>query len=206
MASDRQANVATPSWTFREGEQPCRRKRVLRRLRRQGQGPTVGVAEEIGKTLGGAGFRGRRPTASRAGPRSRATDAAVIGSAVNQRVNGYPKRWSWGWRIRTQVLSGQRPVAVFCVHGGMNGGSDEKQDAPASRLPREARSASWSSRWDEAFFLGPGGPRPMTSIGSSPAGRTSCSAAQPRATCGDWGKKIRRLGAEAGPRSKASWS
>jgi menaquinone-dependent protoporphyrinogen oxidase len=85
-------------------------------------GSTVGVAEEIGRTLADRGFtvdvRPLKDSPSLAG-----YDAAVVGSAING-ANWLPEAKEYAQA--NAALLGELPLAVFCVHG-MNTGPGEKK-------------------------------------------------------------------------------
>lgn len=120
-------------------------------------GSTVGVAEEIGKTLAARGFSvDVKPLRER--PSLTGYDAAVLGSAVNGAA-WLPEAVSYVESNRDALA--KMPVAGFCVHS-MNGGSDPKQTKKRTAYLDKVRSLV--SLRDEGFFLGKGPDADDTSL------------------------------------------
>lgn len=117
-AADSQSGVETPSSSY--GEEDAMSKRVLVGYATR-NGSTVGVAEEIGRTLGTQGHSVDVKPMKEA-PSLDGYDAVVLGSAING-GKWLPEAVDYVER-NTAALRGL-PVAVFCVHA-MNTGDDER--------------------------------------------------------------------------------
>lgn len=112
-------------------------------------GSTVGVAEQIGKTLAERGFAvDVKPLRER--PALDEYDAAVLGSAINGGA-WVPEAMSY-LESNADMLR-KMPVAAFCVHS-MNGGADEKQTRKRTAYLDKVRAVLPLT--DEGFFLGKG--------------------------------------------------
>jgi len=112
-------------------------------------GSTVGVAEQIGRTLAERGFEvDVRPM--REHPKVEGYDAIVLGSAINGAA-WLPEAVSF---LKSNAAALSRvPVATFCVHS-MNGGVDEKQTKKRLAYLDKVREVVKPS--SEGFFLGQG--------------------------------------------------
>ena len=138
--------VEAPSWSF--GEETAVPKRVLVGYATR-TGSTVGVAEEVGRTLAERGFAvDVKPLRER--PLLDGYDACVVGSAIN---GGAWLAEAIGWVESHATALGTMPFAAFCVHG-MNGGDDARQTRRRQAYLGGVRAVVTPVA--DGFFLGKG--------------------------------------------------